>query len=178
MKKAQMRVYCQSPATEVRARFGMRRNNLADLVNAVDRIEVISTDVFDTLLLRTSRSERSRILKGERLFSDLLAKRGWHIGADLSVEARLQAQLLAFRGLALRGVPGEARLVEIISRQLSVLGLPQSLVAERLQIEVQVEKDSLVANEFLGSILRAFRRAGGRMSSTRFTSMTFVRFAG
>ena len=166
-----MRVYCQSPATEVRARFGMRRNNLADLVNAVDRIEVISTDVFDTLLLRTSRSERSRILKGERLFSDLLAKRGWHIGADLSVEARLQAQLLAFRGLALRGVAGEARLVEIISRQLSVLGLPQSLVAERLQIEVQVEKDSLVANEFLGSILRAHRRAGARIIAISDTTL-------
>src|SRR6267378_3269307 len=119
-----MRIYCQSPEAGVRARFGMSRNNLADLVNAADGIEVISTDVFDTLLLRTNRSERSRILKGERLFSDLLARRGWHIGADLLVDARLQAQRLAFRGLTLRGVAGEARLVEIISRQLSMLGLP------------------------------------------------------
>jgi len=87
-----MRIYCQSPEAGVRARFGMRRNNLADLVNAADGIEVISTDVFDTLLLRTNRSERSRILKGERLFSDLLAHRGWHIRADLLVDARLQAQ--------------------------------------------------------------------------------------
>src|ERR1700730_12607445 len=121
--------------TGVRARFGMRRNSFADLVDAVGRIEMISTDVFDTLLLRTHRSERSRILKGERLFSDLLAHRGWHIEADLLVDARLQAQRLAFRGLTLRGVVGEARLLEIISRQLNVLGLPRSLVAERLQIE-------------------------------------------
>jgi len=49
----------------------MRRNNLADLVNRVDRIEVISTDVFDTLLPRTGRPERSRILKGERLSAPL-----------------------------------------------------------------------------------------------------------
>src|SRR3979490_1136378 len=134
-----MRVYCQSSATAGRARLRMRQNNMTDLVNAVDRIEVISTDVFDTLLLRSSRSERSRIMKGERLFSNLLAQRGWHIGADLLAEARLQAQRLAFRGLALRGVAGEARLSDIVSRQLSVLGLPPSLVAERLRIELQVE---------------------------------------
>jgi hypothetical protein len=60
-----MRVYCQSPAAGVHARPRIRQNNIADLVNAVDRIEVISTDVFDTLLLRSSRSERSRIMKGE-----------------------------------------------------------------------------------------------------------------
>src|ERR1700730_4457822 len=153
------------------ARFGMRRNSFADLVDAVGRIEMISTDVFDTLLLRTSRSERSRILKGERLFSDLLAHRGWHIAADLLFDARLQAQRLAFRGLALRGVAGEARLVEIISRQLTVLGLPQSLVPERLQIEVQVEKGSLVANEFLGNILRAHRRTGTRIIAISDTTL-------
>jgi hypothetical protein len=61
----------------------MKRNSLADLVSAVGRIEVISTDVFDTLLLRTSRSERSRIMKGEQIFSSLLAHRGWHIESDL-----------------------------------------------------------------------------------------------
>ena len=159
------------PRDRVRAPFGMRRNNLADLVDAVGRIETISTDVFDTLLLRTSRSERSRILKGELLFSDLLARRGWHIAADFLVDARLQAQRLAFRGLGLRGVAGEAQLVEIISRQLTVLGLPQSLVPERLQIEVQVEKSSLVANEFLGSIFRAHRRAGTRIIAISDTTL-------
>ena len=166
-----MRVYCQSPAAGVHARPRIRQNNIADLVNAVDRIEVISTDVFDTLLLRSSRSERSRIMKGERLFSNLLAQRGWHIGADLLVEARLQAQRLAFRGLTLRGVAGEARLVDIVSRQLSVLGLPPSLVGERLWIELQVEKGSLVANKRLGSILRAHRRAGTQVIAVSDTTL-------
>src|SRR6266850_8585166 len=169
-----MRVYCQSSATAGHARLRMRQNNIADLVNAVDRIGVISTDVFDTLLLRNSRSERSRIMKGERLFSHLLAQRGWKIAADLLVDARLQVQRLAFRGLTLRGVAGEARLVEIISRQLSVLGLPHSLAAERLQIEVQVEKGSLVANELLGSILRARRRAGTRIIAVSDTTLPSV----
>jgi hypothetical protein len=166
-----MRVYCQSSATAGRARLRMRQNNIADLVNAVDRIEVISTDVFDTLLLRNSRSERSRIMKGERLFSHLLAQRGWTIAADLLVDARLKAQRLAFRGLTLRGVAGEARLVDIIGRQLSLLGLPHSLVAERVRIELQVEKSSLFANKRLGSILRAHKGSGTRIIAISDTTL-------
>ena len=166
-----MRVYCQSPATEVDAPRQMRLHNIADLVNSADRIEVISTDVFDTLLLRGGRSERSRIMKGERLFSCALAQRGWHIDADLLVETRLQVQRLAFRSLALRGVAGEARLVDIISRQLCLLGLPHSLVPERLRIELEVEKGSLVANEQLGSILRMHRRSGKRIIAVSDTTL-------
>ena len=52
-----------------------------------------------------------------------------------------------------------------------MLGLPQSLVPERLQIEVQVEKSSLVANEFLGSIFRAHRRAGTRIIAISDTTL-------
>ncbi len=166
-----MRVYCQSSATAGHARLRMRQNNIADLVNAVDRIGVISTDVFDTLLLRNSRSERSRIMKGERLFSHLLAQRGWKIAADLLVDARLKAQRLAFRGLTLRGVAGEARLVDIIGRQLTLLGLPHSLIAERMRIELQVEKSSLFANKRLGSILRAHRRSGTRIIAVSDTTL-------
>ncbi len=149
----------------------MIQSNLAELVDAVGRIEVISTDVFDTLLLRTSRSERSRILKGERLFSNLLARRGLHITPDLLADTRLQVQRLAFRGLTLHKVPGETRLDEIVGRQLSVLGLPQSLVAERLRIEVEVEKTSLVANKYLADILRAHRGAGARIVAISDTTL-------
>lgn len=166
-----MRVYCKSSATGGHARLAMRQNKIADLVNTVDRIEVIFTDVFDTLLLRSFRSERSRIMKGERLFSRLLAQRGWHVEADVLVEARLQAQRLAFRGLTLRGLAGEARLVDIVSRQLSLLGLPHSMVAERLAIELQVEKGSLFANKRLAGILRTHRRAGTRIIAVSDTTL-------
>ncbi len=149
----------------------MQQYKFADLVNIADRIEVISTDVFDTLLLRTSRSEQSRITEGERLFSGLLAQRGWNMGADLLVETRLQAQRLAFRGLSLRGVAGEARLVDIISRQLSMLGLPQFLVDERLQIELRVEKGSLFANKRLASVLEAHGHAGTRIIAVSDTTL-------
>jgi FMN phosphatase YigB (HAD superfamily) len=150
----------------------MIRSNLAKLADAVGRVEVISTDVFDTLLLRTRRSERSRILKAERLFSNLLARRDMHISADLLADVRIEAQRLAFRGLTLRGVPGEVRLEDIVSRQLRLLGVPQSLVAERLRIEVEIEKTSLVANMELARILRAHRVAGARILAISDTTIS------
>jgi FMN phosphatase YigB (HAD superfamily) len=149
----------------------MRRNSLAESVHAVGQIDVISTDVFDTLLLRTRRSERSRIMKGELLFSSLLAHRGWHIEADFLMNARLCAQRIAFRELAVRGSAGEVRLTKVIHRQLSLLGLPEFLVAERLRIEVQIEKASLVANEPLANVLRSRKRGGARIVAVSDTTL-------
>jgi FMN phosphatase YigB (HAD superfamily) len=149
----------------------MSLSKIADLVNAAGRVEVISTDVFDTLLLRSVRSERSRIMRGERLFSYLLAQRGWNINADMLFDSRLRAQRLAFRGLALRGIAGEARLVDIIERQLVLLGLPKSLISERMRIELQIEKRSLVANKRLAGILQARKNAGARIVAVSDTTL-------
>jgi len=99
------------------APFGMIRNSLADLIGDVGRIKVISTDVFDTLLLRTSRSERSADSEGRAIVFRYARVR---IAPDLLVEPRLQAQRLAFRGLALRGVAGEAQSVRRAAGNLRI----------------------------------------------------------
>src|SRR6185437_12397896 len=108
--------------------YAMKANRNADLLGAIGQADLISADVFDTLLLRTLRSERSRILHGERLFSRLLAGRGCQIEPDLLADARITSQQLSFRELAMRGRPGEVRLAEIIARQLKMLNLPDSLI--------------------------------------------------
>jgi FMN phosphatase YigB (HAD superfamily) len=144
---------------------------MTDLLRVGEGIELVSTDVFDTLLLRRFRSERSRIIEGERLFSNLLAKLGRNIDPDFLVEARLQSQRLAFRSLNLSGSAREVSLLDVISRQLDVLGLPPSLVVERLRIEVQVEKRSLFANRELADVLRGLRRAGSRIVALSDTTL-------
>ena len=138
---------------------------------SVGEFELISTDVFDTLLLRRFGSERSRIIEGERLFSNFLATQGKNIDPDFLVEARLQSQRLAFRSLNVSGSGGEVSLLDIISRQLGVLGLPPSLAMERLRIEVQVEKRSLFANRELADVLRELRRAGARIVALSDTTL-------
>lgn len=150
----------------------IRRDNLERLIALTGQVGLISTDVFDTLLLRTSRSERARIAIGERLFSELLVRRGYHIAPDVLADVRLQAQRLAFRALGLRRLEGEIRLVDIVSRQLHILGLPQSLLDDRLQIEIQVEKTSLVANRRLAAVLKAHQRAGARIVAISDTTLS------
>ena len=161
----------QLATTEGRSRTRFKYDCMVDLLRAGEGIELISTDVFDTLLLRRFRSERSRIIEGERLFSDFLAKLGKNIEPDFLVEARLQSQRLAFRSLSLSGGAGEVSLSDIIGRQLGLLGLAPSLVVERLRIEAQVEKRSLFANRELADVLRQLRRAGSRIVAVSDTTL-------
>jgi FMN phosphatase YigB (HAD superfamily) len=148
----------------------MARRTFQDLTAPLDGIKVISTDVFDTLLLRSNKSERSRIVEAEQLFARSLARRGWTIPADLLVQTRLQAQKLAFRALNIGGA-GEVRIVDIIARQLKALGLPEAFASERLRAELQVEKSSLMANATLATVLRQQRSAGLRIIAISDTTL-------
>ncbi|PVE21808.1 hydrolase [Microvirga sp. KLBC 81] len=149
----------------------MRRNSSIYLIDAAEDFDLISTDVFDTLLLRTIRSERSRIMAAESLFASALARQGWHVSADSLVDIRLKAQWLAFRALSVGNGAGEVKLADVIRRQLNILGIPDAFVAVRMQIELQVEKDSLRANEALGNLLRAQRRTGKRVIAISDTTL-------
>ncbi len=119
----------------------------------LDGVSLISTDVFDTLLLRRLRSERSRIVEGEGLFARLLSERGVSVAVDRLVELRLRAQELAHRAVNMNG-NGEVRFLDITRRQLKVLGLPEELASERLAIEIEIEKRSLRPNRALAARLR------------------------
>lgn len=134
-------------------------------------IRLVSTDVFDTLLLRNGRSERSRIRLGEGLFAGYLVEQGRPIAADVLVDTRMSAQKLAFRAFDVGGVKGEVRLVDIIERQLAMLGLPPELVEERLRIEVEVEKRSLTGNRELAGSLRRHKALGRRVVAISDTTL-------
>ncbi|HEY6882328.1 MAG TPA: HAD family hydrolase [Polyangiales bacterium] len=143
----------------------------SDLTAHLATAPLISTDVFDTLLLRTSRSERSRIALGERMFAKALRQLGFALDPDLLLDARLEAQQLAFRALNV-GDRGEVTLSALVLRQLKLLGLPERLAPTRLQIELEVEKTSLAANHALAAALRARRRAGARVIAVSDTTLS------
>jgi FMN phosphatase YigB (HAD superfamily) len=149
----------------------MALRSLDDLLRLPESVKLISTDVFDTLLLRNGRSERARIRRGETIFARRLAAQGIAVNPDCLVKARLQAQRLAFRALEVGGKPGEVRLREIIRRQLSVVGVPQSFAAERLGIEIDVEKTSLSTNAQVGAQLRRLKAAGKRIVAISDTTL-------
>lgn len=143
---------------------------------ATEGAELVSTDVFDTLLLRDGRAERARILSAERRFARGLAARGLAVSADMLVEVRLQAQRLAFRALNTGGGPGEVRLADIVSRQLVSLGVPDDMIAEltaeRVAIEVEQEMTHLRANTGLMDFLRRQKTAGRRVVAISDTTLS------
>lgn len=123
----------------------------------LDGVELVSTDLFDTLLLRTLRSERARIIAGERSFARNLAEQGLPVSERWLVEARLEAQRLAYRALDMADRDGEVALRDVIGRQLAILGLPATLCETRLAIELAVEMESLRPNRQLAALLRRCR---------------------
>jgi FMN phosphatase YigB (HAD superfamily) len=148
------------------------RRSFDDLGNPLSRTDLITTDVFDTLLLRSGKSRRSRIAAGEARFARLLAERGSPVPADDLVRARLLAEDLSYRALNMGGGTGEVRLADIVERQLAMLGLAPSLAQDRLAIEMAVEKTALSANAALAGRLRRQRQAGIRVVAVSDTALS------
>lgn len=151
---------------------------IASITSRIGDFDLVSTDVFDTLLHRTLRSERTRELLGERAFARLLATRGLAVPVRALVEARRTAQKLAFRALETWGPDGEVALANIVSRQLRLLGLPTDLVDARIAIEIDVETSSLRPNAKLIAALKAHKAAGARIVATSDTTLPGPALAG
>ena len=133
---------------------------------------LVTTDVFDTLLLKGSRSARSRLIAAEESFSRQVASQGFPIAPDVLLEARLTAERLAFRALEVRGIAGEVRLADVIGRQLAILGLPSSFAALRISIELHIEKLSLTPNPEFVAYLRGLKQRGLRIVAVSDTMLT------
>ncbi|EUB99546.1 hypothetical protein PMI07_005827 [Rhizobium sp. CF080] len=149
----------------------MRRWSLRDLRGSIDHIDLITTDVFDTLLLRKFKSQRSRLVIGEEQFARFLKTQDRSVAVGALIRARLLAEELSYRALNFIEQRGEVRLVDVISRQLHILGLSQSLVERRLAIELAVEKRALYANGELAMVLRHQRTAGVRIIALSDTGL-------
>lgn len=149
----------------------MLRRSLNHIQRPLSGIDLISTDVFDTLLLRQPRSQRSRVMAGERRFARLLKEYRFSISAEELLRARLLAESFAYRALNTGGGIGEVRLTDIVFRQLAMLGLPPHLLERRLAIEIAIEKASLSANGPLAMALRQHREDGIRIIAVSDTCL-------
>ncbi len=141
----------------------MREDGLSSLKEMVKNYAVITTDVFDTLVLRNSMSERTRILRAEARMSKFLAEQGYAIERDHLVSARFSAQRWAFRALETTGIGGEVTFEDVTTRQLSLLGIPVHFWKDRLGFEIEVEKTALFPNEKLKLVLSEFVAAQGKI---------------
>ncbi|MDR6817511.1 FMN phosphatase YigB (HAD superfamily) [Neorhizobium sp. 2083] len=150
----------------------MLQRSLEQLHKRLHPIRLISTDVFDTLLLRTGQSQRSRIIDGEKRFARFLRDTGSAVSPEDLIRTRLLAERMAYRAVSMSGRRGEVRLSDVIARQLTILGLSHSLLDRRMNIEIDVEKQALFANGELAMLLRRHRQAGIRVVAISDTGLS------
>lgn len=129
----------------------------------VAAIDLVSVDLFDTILLRDHRCERRRFLLMARQASAALHRAGYDVPVEALYRSRRDAQRLAYRALELIRPEGDVPLARIYHMQTTILGLPPG-VAELLKAaELNFEASSLRPNRSLLRLLARLRASGKRV---------------
>jgi predicted HAD superfamily hydrolase len=126
-------------------------------------IDLVSVDLFDTLLLRDHRCERRRFLLMARLAAAALDRVGWRVSIQALYLSRLDAQRLAYRALEQARPQGDVPLARIHSMQTAILGLPLRAAEILLAAELAFEASCLRPNRRLLAGLAALRARGTRV---------------
>lgn len=128
-----------------------------------EAIDVVSVDLFDTVLLRDHRCERRRFWLMARHAHEHLARAGWPVSVNALFRSRLDAQRLAYRALETVRPHGEVPLSRIYRLQTTILGLPARAADVLKSAELKFEASQLRPNRGLLDELSALRDQGKRI---------------
>jgi predicted HAD superfamily hydrolase len=126
-------------------------------------IDMVSVDLFDTVLLRDHRCERRRFLMMARQARDALAQADFRLSTQALYRARLDAQRLAYRALEAVRPQGDVPLARIFHLQTTILGLPPRAAEILKTVELTFEASNLRPNRPLLRRLAALRAEGKRI---------------
>jgi predicted HAD superfamily hydrolase len=130
-------------------------------VSASTRLYTV--DVFDTILLRGRESERRRMRWIAERVAEAIRLQGYARMAAEILNARIDAQAIAYGALRIAGDNGDVKLSHIHALQLLALGLPQSLQPLVTETEIAVDSGALSLNARLVRRLEGLRDAGARV---------------
>lgn len=120
--------------------------------------DLVSSDVFDTLLLRDHSAEVERFAQVGRRAAERLG-----VEAEAVVRLRWAFHRSAYLAVSMENLAGEARLSSICRAVAAALGLPAYAADVLRATEVEVDAQHLRTNEPLLGIFRRARRAGVRV---------------
>jgi FMN phosphatase YigB (HAD superfamily) len=126
-------------------------------------VDLVSVDLFDTLLLRDHCCERRRFLKMARAAGPALERAGWRVPVQALYRSRLDAHRLAYRALEWGRPHGDVPLARIHHLQTTVLGLPPEAAEVLKAVELAFEAASLHPNRRLLRRLAALSARGKRV---------------
>jgi predicted HAD superfamily hydrolase len=127
-----------------------------------DSFDLVSVDVFDTLLLRDHTVQRWRFLELARELSRRLPKTAHPVDVRTLLTVRHLVHDLTYRAVALDRPQGDVQLTRMAEIQASLLGLDKSAVALFLDVEKELECRHLTGNRQLCQTLRKLSRQGKR----------------
>ena len=133
------------------------------LARAADRCDIVSVDLFDTIVLRDLSCERRRFDAIARLGSEKLTEAGWRLPSETLFRSRREVQLIAYRAQAVERPSGDVRLANILAVQAKLLGLPPRCVALLREAEVEWEARTLRGNVRLRDQLGELAQKGKRI---------------
>lgn len=125
--------------------------------------DVLSLDVFDTVLLRRPVCERRRFAASAKLFARRAAASGRTFDPAAVFHARYEAHTITYRAKEAHEPDGDVSLATIFEVTADVLGLSDRLARELHAAEFAYETDHLIANTALIEHVRATKRAGKRV---------------
>ncbi len=126
--------------------------------------DIVSCDVFDTLLHRDGRCETNRQRAVARVAAQRLrAERGIAIPAEAVRQARAEAQRYAYRALDMLHPSGEVRFAALVAATAERLALGPAEAAILAESELAVERAQLAPNRPLLAWLAAWARDGRRI---------------
>lgn len=130
---------------------------------ALDGVELVSVDVFDTVLLRRPVSERERLLRVAHAAVRHPALAGTGISAEALWTMRLQARRLAYRVGGIEDPAREVTLADMLRPLAAMLGLPESTVGVLATLEVEEDARSVRPSRRMLAWLRTVRARGIRV---------------
>lgn len=125
--------------------------------------DLVSVDLFDTVLLRDHRCERRRFALMARQARDALGRAGYSVSLQALYQSRLDAQRLAYRAMETARPEGEVPLARIHHLQTTILGLPPAAAEPLRAAEIRFEASVLRPNRPLLRALAAVRARGKRI---------------
>lgn len=130
--------------------------------------QVLSLDVFDTLLLRDNQSEARRFWELSKLIrQELVDSKSYPRAAKLSVEdfllARIEGMRVSYRTRKPVKACFEGVLDDVTKIARRALGLPAIVDKSFIAAEIAYEASVLVINEAVLELARAVKAKGGRV---------------
>jgi FMN phosphatase YigB (HAD superfamily) len=125
--------------------------------------DLVSVDLFDTLLLRDHTTQHQRFAEVAKILSANLHAAGHDVDARTLLELRLRVHGLAYQATSIERPDGDADVLRMIEIQASLIGIDRSLVPLILSAELEVERRHLAPNRPLLRLLASLRAAGNRI---------------